>query len=223
MKNDKLLRELRKIEADLLTARGEPAAYISVQNLIIEVEEEIREEANKASGQGSVAKAAQNILKTAVKVNNYRECLHKAYRTSRSLNICDGFRAVRFNLDTAPVLSEHPASYKDYPDIDRLIGSTVNNSVTINVPSRASLVAYIKTEKARLKAKKDRSEVRLIMTDGYGRDVHVNAEFLLDMLDALPGATVTIDPRRLKTSTLYFKAENGDGVLLQLRRPKEGE
>ena len=211
MKTDRLLTELRKIEANLLT--DEPAAYIALQNLIDEVEEEIRDEANRESGKGSIAKAAQSILKMAVKVNNGRECLHKAYRTSRSLNVCDGFRAVRFNLDTAPVLPEHPASYKDYPDIDRIIGSTVNNTVTINVPSRASLVAYIKTEKARLKAKKDKSDVRLIMTDGYGRAVHVNAEFLLDMLDALPGATVTVDPRRLKTAMLYFKAENGDGVL----------
>lgn len=164
MTNEKLLKELRRIEADLLTERGEPAAFISVQKLINEVEDGIRAELNKQAGKGSVAKAAQRVLKFAQ--GHPRECFHKAYRGKKGVLICDGYRALRFNLDDAPALPEHSAGYVDYPDVDRIIGRPVQNSVQINVPTRSELLAYIKTEKARLAAKKDKSGVRLILTDG---------------------------------------------------------
>jgi hypothetical protein len=59
------------------------------------------------------------------------------------------------------------------------------------------------------------------MTDGSGREFHVDAEYLLDMLDALPGAVIMGNRFKPAISALYFKAENGDGILLPLRRPKE--
>lgn len=219
MKNDKLLTELRRIEASLLT--GEPDC-VALQNLINEVEGEIRDEANKESGKGSVAKAAQNILKEAQKVQRNCEGFHKAYRANRSLNVCDGYRAVRFNLDTAPVLVEHPAGY-DYPNIDRIIEGSKGNDVPVNVPSLGELRAFIKTEKARLKTKKDKSGMRFVLIVESGVEVHVNAEYLLDMLMALPGATVTASKRRTVIGPLYFEAENGDGILLPLRKEDGGK
>jgi hypothetical protein len=215
MKNDKLLTELRKIEADLLL--GEPAAYIALQNLIDEVEEEIRDEANKEGGKSSVAKAAERVLKAAQ--GQPRECFHKAYRGKKGILLCDGYRALRFT--SAPILLTHPDGY-DYPDIDYIIDGSKYNDVPVNVPSLGELRAFIKTEKARLKAKKQKG-VRLVLAEGTEAEIHVNAEFLLDMLEALPGATVTAAKQRTAISALYFKAENGDGVLLPLRPPKKEE
>ena len=215
MKNDKLLTALRKIERELMGGK-EPSAYISLQNLITEVEGEIRDECNKENGKGSIYKAAERILK--VTQGSSRECLHKAYRGKKGVLICDCFRAVRFNLDTAPVLVEHPAGY-DYPDIDRIIDGSKYNDVPVNVPSLGDLRAFIKTEKARLKAKNEKG-VRLILMEGTETEIHLNAQFLLDMLEALPGATVTASKQRTKMSAVYFKAENGDGVLLPLRQPE---
>ena len=219
MKNDKLLVELRRIEAGLLNGK-EPSAYIALQNLITEVESEIRDECNKEAGKSSVAKAAQRILKNAQACQPTRPAFHKAYRSHRALSICDGFRAVRFNLDTAPILDEHPENYHDYIDVDRIIDGFTGNDVPVNVPSLGELRAFIKTEKARLKAKGQKG-VRLILMEGTETEIHLDAQFLLDMLEALPGATVSAARRNTATSGVYFKAENGDGVLLPLRQPKK--
>lgn len=225
MKNDKLLTELRKIETGLLNSK-EPSAYISLQNLITEVEDEIRDECNKASGNASIAKAAERILKTAR--GSSRDMLHKAYRSKKGLYVCDGVRAIRFNLDTAPSLEEHPEGY-DYFDIDRIIDGSKHYCIGVEethpvdtTENLGALRAFIKTEKAKLKAKKDTtSAVRLILINEEGCEIHVDAQFLLDMFEALPGATVTTSRTRPSTSGLYFKAENGDGVLLPLRPPKD--
>lgn len=218
MKNDKLLIELRRIEESLIKGK-EPSAYITLQNLITEVEGEIRDECSREAGKSSVAKAAQRILKNAQACQSARPCFHKAYRSKNTLSLCDGFRAVRFNLDTAPTLDEHPENY-DYIDVDRIIDGAKDNSVQVLLTRDiVELRAYIKTEKARLKAKKEK-RVKLIVTDGYGLEIHLDAEYLLDMLEALPGATVTASRQKTQTSALYFKAENGDGVLLPLRPPR---
>lgn len=215
MKNDKLLTALRHIEAELLNGK-EPSAYISLQNLIHDVEGEIRDECNKENGKGSVAKAAERILKVAQ--GQSRKAFHKAYRGKKGVLLCDGFRAVRFNLDTAPSLVEHPERY-DYPDIDRIIDGSKHNDVPVNVPSLGELRAFIKTEKARLKAKREKG-VRLKLMEGSEYEIHVDAQFLLDMLEALPGATVTASRQRTAMSAVYFKAENGEGILLPLRQPE---
>lgn len=213
MTNNKLLTELRQMEQELLTSK-EPSAYIRLHKLIEEVEGEIRDECNRDAGKGSVAKAAQRILKIAQ--GQYREALWKAYRGKDAVIICDGFRAVRFNLDTAPSLEEHPEEFYDYPDIGRIVDDQKKaNDVPVNVPSLGELRAFIKTEKARLKAKKEKG-VRLILQTA-GQEVHVDAKYLLDMLEALPGATVTASKRKTQTTALYFIAENGDGVLFPLR------
>lgn len=215
MTNNKLLTELRKMEQELLTNK-EPSAYIRLHKLIEEVEGEIRDECNRDAGKGSVAKAAQRILKSA-KGQPHREALWKAYRGKDALTICDGFRAVRFNLDTAPSLEEHPEKFFDYPDISRVVDDLKKaNDVPVNVPSLGELRAFIKTEKARLKAKKEKG-VRLKLMEGSEYEVHVDAEYLLDMLESLPGATVTAARQKTQTTALYFKAENGDGVLFPLR------
>lgn len=214
MKNDKLLTELRKIEAGLLNSK-EPSAYIQLQTLIGAVEDEIRDECNKANGKGTVAKAAERILKGAQ--SSPRGCFHKAFRGKKGILICDGYRALRFT--SAPVLLTHPEGY-DYPDIDYIIDGSKYNDVPLNVPSLGELRAFIKTEKARLKAKKEKG-VRLKLMEGTKYEIHLDAQFLLDMLEALPGATVTASKIKTATSAVYFKAENGDGVLLPLRPPKE--
>jgi hypothetical protein len=219
MKSETLLTKLRSIEADLIKSGGGPSAYIALQTLISDVEREIRDECNKGAGKGSIAKAAQNILKCAQ--GQKREMLWKAYRSEHSLTVCDGFRAVRFNLDTAPVLETHPDRFFDYPDFGKIFAEAKRNAVPVTVPIPAELRAFIKTEKARLKAKKQKGTAFIL--NAAGQDIRVDAEFLLDMLEALPGAVVTASRTKPRIGALYFKAENGDGILLPCRPLKEEE
>lgn len=220
MKNDKLLTELCRIEAGLQMGEN-VTAWVSLKNLIEEVKDEIRDECNRENGKSSVANAAKRILDTA-RSNTYHESLYKAYRGSKGVLVCDNARAVRFNLDTAPTLEEHPENYHDYPDIDRVIDGQKDNTVTLNVPCLAELRAYIKTEKARLKAERKKEKgVRLVVHDEGGREIHLDAVYLLDMFEALPGATITTAQVMPHIKGLYFKAENGDGVLLPLKQPKK--
>ena len=216
MKSDTLLTELLALKQSILDGKT-VTAWTRLSRLIDTVEAEIRTEANKTGGVSSIVKAAERIMKSASK--NAHKVLHKAHRTDKHVTICDGFRVVRFNADTAPVLTEHPAGY-EYIDVARIVEQWAKNTLPVQMPTLAELRAFIKTEKARLKAEKKLPLVRFILNEGTEHEIHVDAQFLLDMLEALPGATVTADEQKYKTSALYFKAANGDGVLLPLRQGK---
>ncbi len=107
MNTSKLYTQLKKIESTYHT----PDGYETLMNLIRDTEEEIRKEANKQSGSASVYKSACSILKEAQKTR-HADMLCKAHRSKETLDIYDFYRLVRFNLDTAPALPEHPKRYR---------------------------------------------------------------------------------------------------------------
>ena len=212
MRSDTLLTKLYRIKDDLVN-RKEPSAYTALLGLIEEVEAEIRDVYNKASGNASVADAAKRVQKRASQ--HRMEALHRAYRGSQGLIICDGAQALRFNLDTAPSLVEHPEGYVFYPDIDRIIDGSKGNDVPVEVPSLGELRTAIRIAKAKHNAPRGGGAVFILKA--AEQDVRVDAQLLADMPEALPGATVTAAREKTQRSALYFKAENGDGVLLPLR------
>jgi hypothetical protein len=214
MRSDTLLTKLHRIKNDILNNK-EPSAYTALLGLIEEVEDEIRDICNKASGKGSVADAAKRVLKRAGQ--HHIEAHHKAYRGDKGLLVCDGAQALRFNLDTAPSLVEHPAGYDyhDYPNIDRIIDGSKGNDVPVDVPNLEELRAVIRIAKAKHNVPRGGGAVFILKA--AEQDIRVDAQLLADMLEALPGATVTAARQKAAISALYFKAENGDGILLPIR------
>lgn len=174
-----------------------------------EAEAEIRHTAAKQSGNGNRQKAAERVIKSAK--NAACEALHGAWFDSKGLQcICDGFQAYR--LREALPLETIPEKEKPL-DLSRVIA--INSGAVLTLPTVPELKAHIKTEKARLKAQKDKNPP----TWDFGAELpRVNAEYLLNALELLPDATATASRERPTLRAIYFESEHGDGILLPVRK-----
>ena len=129
-------------------------------------------------------------------------------------NICDGFQAYRLR-EHLPL--ESIPEKLDPLDLEGIIAPSRDNcGAVLELPDVAELKAYIKTEKARKKAIEDNTAP----TWDFGPELPlVNANFLLNALELLPGCTATAGKQRPALQAIYFKSEAGEGILLPVRRP----
>lgn len=175
---------------------------------------EIRKAAAKASGNGNRQKAAERVIKNAKKTQPYKEVLHGAWiNESGKQCICDSFRGFILNenlpLETIPE-NEQPI------DLKRFINNAAENEgACLALPDVPTLKAYIKTEKARKKALKDKKPILWDFGDGLPA---VNAVFLLDTLEILPQAEAIASRRRPLLDLIYFKSAHGCGILCPVRK-----
>lgn len=178
--------------------------------LLIEAEREITTEEAKKGGRLDALKAAERLIKRA-KADTYRTALHGAWIDSDGLQcICDGYNGYR--LREHLTLEKLPDNVEPI-DLKRIV--TPNQGERLTLPSAAELRAYIKTEKARLKAKKDKSIV--IYDFGEGLPA-VNAEYLLTALEILPGCTATASKQYPTKRAIYFESEAGTGCVCPIRK-----
>ena len=186
-----------------------------------EAAEEMRREANKASGRASVAAAALRILKDANA--QPREGIQGANRSADGfIDICDGFRLLRLNASTAPELPERPATLTPYIDAARIYNLNArDHSDRVHLPDLGDLRAYIKTEKARKKAAKDKTPPICNVKTDAGAVIWFDACYLLDQLESLPSAKAYAADSRAEKSAVIFTADNGRGLLLPVRPPKQ--
>lgn len=191
-------------------ANGNAAEIL--EYLKTEAEAEIRREAAKQSGSRDRQKAAERVIKNA-KYHIHEE-LHGAWIDSKNMQcICDGFQAYR--LREALPLETIPEKLQPI-DLDRII--TTNLGDVLNLPTVPELKAYIKTEKARKKAIKEKSAPLWDFGEALPA---VNAEYLLNALELLPGAVATASKQRPTLRAIYLKSEYGDGALLPVRKAGE--
>lgn len=197
-------------------ANGNAAEILNY--LKTEAENEIRHAAAKASGNGNRQKAAERVIKNAITEQPHAEKLHGAWISKGKQCICDGFRV--FRLPDALPLPEIPQNVKTM-DADGIVNpARLNEGAMLDVPDAATLRAYIKEEKARKKAIRDRSGILWDFGDGLPA---VNAQYLLDALEILPGAVFFPSTRRPLLDAIYISSAYGDGVLLPVRVPAKME
>ena len=218
MTNEKLYRNLKLLESflkeDCFQDNGCVSAQALVSSMIVEVEQDIRNQANKASKNASIAKAAEGILNYAQK-NITNPVFHKAYKGAQYLYVCDTFRLVRFNILTAPTLPMHDIKFDAYPDCDRIIPKDYTRE--IELPDINTLTAFIKLKKAEIRAKK--GSIGPVYELVYGAHViKVGAEYLLSMLQCLPEAKAKISSKNCELKGILFEASNGVGILMPVRR-----
>lgn len=178
------------------------SAYIGDVTSALEIWCMAKEEISKSKG-GS----AYTILKKFIKgIPDYRRDLCGAWIDADGRQcVCDGYRAVRL---TVPVdglkQAETPTPFdlaKVYP--------TEPQPTTLDLPSPAELRAYIADPNS-----KRTSDGRVLYDFGAGLPL-VDAKWLKDMVDLLPGAVATCDGL---TKPIVFKSERGDGLLLPVRK-----
>lgn len=181
-----------------------------IDELIQDSETEIRSETATTTGKKNIYNACMKIL------NNTSEktSLKKAYDDGESVTVCDGFALIRFNKNDAPPLPTWKAGETNYPNLKNIIDDAKSNQTPATLPTVTELKNFIKIEKAKQKATNDKN---IIIYEING--VLVNANYLLNILQALPNCNARITCQEWKRSTapIYFEAPSGDGVLCVMR------
>lgn len=118
--------------------------------------------------------------------------------------LCDGHRLIRLNREpvSIPRVGEKAAFNSD--SINKVMDVKQEGEV-LPLPTVQELKAFI----SEMKAKHGTKNRIPYCIDGF---IYVNPQFLLDFIQALPGC-VAIRPEKA-THPIYFKSEDGDGILL---------
>ena len=120
--------------------------------------------------------------------------------------VCDGYRILRLKEDVTSV--PHIDNTPDTPDMANLMKPAIDNMCQkLDLPQELEVKAYI-------------ARCKVVAGNGHtysyqlAENVYVNPQYLLDMLQALPGCTCYTDADKSGKAMIYFVADNGDGVLL---------
>lgn len=202
---DKLLEQW-EITDPAKAIPGAPALI----TLCAALREDMRSEANKASGKANIEKAMKAIIKN---VPEHQQQLQGAFECAGMQCACDGYRAIRISqpidLPAPPV----PCTL----DVKRLFNDSRRDAVKpLKAPTLGELKSHIKITKAENKTKygKDANKKTILWDFGEDRPA-VNAFYLLDILTAFPDAAITCSTL---TAPLYFTDAAGEAILLPVRK-----
>nr|DAV90533.1 MAG TPA: hypothetical protein [Caudoviricetes sp.] len=166
-------------------------------------------EQSKKSGTNSIVTAANRIIKNAK--SNDRDVLAGMFENKDKCGetkycVCDGFVAIRFN--EKPLLPEIDEKYHGQEMQLEHIVRPMDGSKEIKLPDIGELKVYIKTHKIKEKNNPKKVEDYLLNEE---LNLWVNPQHLLNIMECLPNCKAYAANR---ISPIYFKAENGDGVVI---------
>lgn len=208
MTNEKLYDTI-KAWRDAIKIEGMTSMAYEMDNVLKQLESDMLIEQSKKSGTKSIVTAANRIIKNA-------ELLKKPMLAGMFENkdkygetkycVCDSFVAVRFN--EKQLLPEIDRKYHGHEMQFEQIVKSMDGSKEIAIPDIGELKVYIKTHK--IKEKNNPKKVADYLLDEE-LNLWVNPQYLLNAMECLPDckayAANSISP-------IYFKAENGDGVVM---------
>ena len=168
--------------------------------LALALREEIQRSTAKSAGRGGALKAAQRLLKAA-----QREKFSFPYMEGDLQCFCSGYHAARL-LEPLPLENTE----NDF-SLSRVFAGPEKYADPLELPTVSELKAYIKITKA--EPGRTRGE-RVLYDFGEGLPA-VNASYLLDMLELLPGCRATWKSCK---DPIYFISDTGDGVLLPVKK-----
>lgn len=166
-------------------------------------------EQSKKSGTKSIVTAANRIIKNAELCNKpmLESMFTNQTRDGLTLYcVCDGFVAIRFN--EKPLLPEIDSKYHGQEMQLEQIVRPIYDSEEIELPDIGELKVYIKTHK--IKEKNNPKKVADYLLNEE-LNLWVNPQYLLNAMECLPDCKAYAANR---ISPIYFKAENGDGVVM---------
>ena len=166
-------------------------------------------EQSKKSGTKSIVTAANRIIKNA---ESLKKPLLAGMFTNQTRDgstlycVCDSFVAIRFN--EKPLLPEIDEKYHGQEMQLEQIVKPMDGSKEISLPDITELKVYIKTHKIKEKNNPKKVEDYLLNEE---LNLWVNPQYLLNAMECLPDCKAYAANR---ISPIYFKAENGDGVVM---------
>ena len=166
-------------------------------------------EQSKKSGTMSIVTAANRIIKNAESRNKpmLEGMFTNQTRDGSTLYcVCDSYVAIRFN--EKPLLPEIDSKYHGQEMQLEQIVKPMDCSKEIALPNISELKVYIKTHK--IKEKNNPKKVADYLLNEE-LNLWVNPQYLLNAMECLPDCKAYAANR---ISPIYFKAENGDGVVM---------
>lgn len=167
-------------------------------------------EQSKKSGTKSIVTAANRIIKNAESLK--RSSAIEGMFTNQTKDgstlycVCDSFVAIRFN--EKPLLPEIDEKWHGQEMQLEHIVKPMDDSKEIALPDIGELNVYIKTHK--IKEKNNPKKVADYLLNEE-LNLWVNPQYLLNAMECLPDCKAYAANR---ISQIYFKAENGDGVVM---------
>lgn len=191
-----------------------PFSVGSLIDVLVSLKGEIRQDAAKNSGNGSLYKSAMNILKNSKKVLSGNTGFHGAFMYEGVQYVLDGYRllAIKNKIDLPET---ELASDIGKKNIDACRRNCTNE---FPLPDVGELNAYIKQEFAKQKASGVKPNERKVLYDAGVQYPIFNAEYLLSMMQAMPGCTAKYGN---VLSPVYFDGGDVEGVLCPVNRKKD--
>lgn len=198
-----------KVWRDSVNAEGMIFTSEEMDNVLKQLEADMLIEQSKKSDTKSIVTAANRIIKNAESTG--RDMLMGMFTNqtrdgSTLYCVCDGFVAIRFN--EKPLLPEIDEKWHGQEMQLENIVRPIYDSEEIALPDIGELKVYIKTHK--IKEKNDPKKVADYLLDEE-LNLWVNPQYLLNAMECLPDCKAYAANR---ISPIYFKAENGDGVVM---------
>lgn len=188
--------------------------FLRMENEMLDVlkslEADMLIEQSKKSGTKSIVTAANRIIKNAESLK--RSPVLEGMFTSQTRDgltlycVCDSFVAIRFN--EKPLLPEIDEKWHGQEIQLEQIVKPMDGSKEIALPDIGELKVYIKTHK--IKEKNNPKKVADYLLNEE-LNLWVNPQYLLNAMECLPNCKAYAANR---ISPIYFKAENGDGVVM---------
>ena len=194
---------------DSVTAEGMIATGTEMNNVLEQLEIDMLIEQSNKSGAKSIVTAANRIIKNG---ESLKKPLLDGMFTNQTRDgstlycVCDSYVAIRFN--EKPLLPEIDSKYHGQEMQLEQIVKPMDGSKEITLPNISELKVYIKTHK--IKEKNNPKKVADYLLNEE-LNLWVDPQYLLNAMECLPDCKAYVANR---ISPIYFKAENGDGVVM---------
>ena len=203
------LYDIIKTWRDSVTAEGMIVTGTEMNNVLKQLEADMLIEQSKKSGTKSIVTAANRIIKNA---ESLKKPLLAGMFTNQTRDgstlycVCDSYVAIRFN--DKPFLPEIDEKWHGQEMQLEQIVKPMDGSNEITLPDISELKVYIKTHK--IKEKNNPKKVADYLLNEE-LNLWVNPQYLLNAMECLSDCKAYAANR---ISPIYFKAENGDGVVM---------
>lgn len=190
---------------------GNMGCVVEMGQVMLELREDMYASEQKSAGKSgkAIVTAAKRIVKSAkaTKRDNISGVFANIDKDgTKHWCVCDGYVGVRFN---EPIPLEEADTSKCAPFDMSQVCRMPDNAKELDLPSLAEVKVYAKTNRGTGNRNGSTKPKPMKIDDEIG--LWVNPELLINIMECLPDAKAWATTRR---GTIYFKADNGDGVLM---------
>lgn len=199
---------------------GKMGCVAEMGQVMLELREDMYASEQKSAGKSgkAIVSAAKRIVKSAKATK--RDNISGVFANidndgTEHWCVCDGYVGVRFN---EPMPIEEADTSKCKPFDMRQICCMPDNAKELDLPSLAEVKLCAKMNRVN-GSRKGRTKTRPMKIDA-DIGLWVNPELLINIMECLPDAKAWATTRM---GVIYFKADNGDGVLMPVNYREDNE